>query len=62
LLLLHGFEVGAAAVHAAHTSHAGHARERHVGDRVCEDNERKCCGWMLRRVVFLSQPNNRWDG
>jgi hypothetical protein len=44
LLLLHGFEVGAAAVHAAHTSHAGHTRERHVDDGAGEDDERKRCG------------------
>jgi hypothetical protein len=63
LLLLHGFEVGAAAVHAAHTSHAGHTRESHVDDGACEENERRCCGWMLRRMAqWFSCRNQTIDG
>ena len=44
LLLLHGFEVGGAAVHAVHGAHtAHHTRKRHVDNRVCEKSERRCC-------------------
>jgi hypothetical protein len=60
LLLLHGFEVGAAAVHAAHASHAGHTGKCHIDDRVREKIGRRCWVNVGRSGFLVATKHTRW--